>query len=69
MSEPVLLSRLMVLSGVAPTNAEARRLIAQGGVQVDEQKVDDTRAVLDTTAGRTYLLKVGKRRFVRVLFS
>lgn len=69
MSEPVLLSRLMVLSGVAPTNAEARRLIAQGGVQVDEQKVDDTRAVLDTTTGRTYLLKVGKRRFIRVAFS
>lgn len=69
MSEPMLLTRVMVLSGVAPTNAEARRLVAQGGVQVDEQKLDDTRAVLDASAGRSYLLKVGKRRFVRVTFS
>jgi len=68
-SGPVLLSKLMVLSGVAPTNAEARRLIVQGGVQVDEQKVDDARAALDASPGRSFMLKVGKRRFVRLTFS
>lgn len=68
-SAPVLLSKLMVLSGVAPTNAEARRLIVQGGVQVDEQKVDDARAALDASPGRAFMLKVGKRRFVRVTFA
>jgi tyrosyl-tRNA synthetase len=59
----------VVTAGAVATNNEARRLVAQGGVSVDDVRVDDVRATLDATAGRSYLLKVGKRRFVRVTFA
>jgi tyrosyl-tRNA synthetase len=58
------LPRLMADAGLAAGTSEARRLISQGGVQVDGEKVTD--ANLELAAGKTYLLKVGKRRFKRV---
>ncbi|HXG58110.1 MAG TPA: tyrosine--tRNA ligase [Thermoanaerobaculia bacterium] len=66
--EPQLLSKVLTAAGLAPTNKEAQRLIAQGGVLVDEVKVDNIKHVLDAAAGRSYLLKVGKRRFARIMF-
>jgi len=68
-SEPQLLAKIIVAAGLAPTNKEAARLIGQGGVLVDEEKVDDSRRALEATAGKTYLLKVGKRRFAKITFS
>jgi tyrosyl-tRNA synthetase len=66
--EPQLLSKVITSAGLAESNKDAQRLIAQGGVLVDDVKVDSTRHSLDATAGKTYVLKVGKRRFARVLF-
>jgi len=68
-AEPQLLSKIIVAAGLAPTNKEAQRLIGQGGVLVDEEKVDDSRRALQATAGTTYMLKVGKRRFAKITFS
>jgi tyrosyl-tRNA synthetase len=68
-AEPQLLAKIIHAAGLAPTNKEAQRLIAQGGVLVDDEKVDDTRRALPAAAGTTYLLKVGKRRFARVTFA
>lgn len=67
-SEPQLLAKVIVAAGLGATNKEAQRLIAQGGVLVDEAKVEDSRHAIDATAGRSYLLKVGKRRFAKVTF-
>lgn len=67
--EPMLLIKVVVAAGAAPSANEARRLIAQGGVNVDDVKVDDTKATLDVSAGKSYTLKVGKRRFVKVVFK
>jgi tyrosyl-tRNA synthetase len=61
--------KIITACGLAPANNEARRLIAQGGVSVDDVRVEDARQTLDASAGRSYLLKVGKRRFVRVTFA
>ena len=44
--------------------SEAARLIEQGGVKVDGEKVADKGLTL--TAGRAYLIQVGKRKFARV---
>ncbi len=68
-AEPQLLAKIIVAAGLAPTNKEAARLIGQGGVLVDEEKVDDSRRALEATAGKTYLLKVGKRRFAKITFA
>ncbi len=67
-SEPQLLSKVIVAAGLAESNKDAQRLIAQGGVLVDDVKADTTKHALDATAGKTYVLKVGKRRFARVSF-
>jgi tyrosyl-tRNA synthetase len=68
-SEHQLLSKVITAAGLAPTNKEAQRLIAQGGVLVDEVKADNLKQTLDAAAGKSYLVKVGKRRFARVRFE
>ena len=46
------------------SNREARRMVAQGAVALDGERVSD--AALRLPTGGPYLIKVGKRRFVRV---
>jgi tyrosyl-tRNA synthetase len=58
-----LLSAL-VEAGLARSNGEARRLVAQGGVWLDSERVSDP--TLHLAVGGPYLVRVGKRRFVRL---
>ena len=67
--EPQLLAKVITSARLAESNKDAQRLIAQGGVLVDDVKVETTRHALDARAGQKYLLKVGKRRFARVTFT
>src|SRR5207253_3957801 len=46
------LTKVIVASGLAETNKEAQRLVAQGGVLVDDEKVDDSRTTIDASAGK-----------------
>lgn len=56
-------TRLVVRLGLAESNAEARRLISQGGVTIDGQRLsDDT----DVAVKNGLVVRVGKRRFARV---
>ena len=61
---PWKLPRLLVELQLAPSMAEARRLIEQGGVYVDGERA--AQANVDLSGERSFLLQVGKRRFVRV---
>ncbi|MBW2316404.1 MAG: tyrosine--tRNA ligase [Deltaproteobacteria bacterium] len=58
-----LLDLLRGQLGVA-SNSEARRLVAQGAVQIDGERVDDPTIRLEP--GGPYLVKAGKRRFARI---
>lgn len=58
------LAKLLVAAGLAASNADARRLIDQGAVHVDGERLADPFAELP--AGEPRLVKVGKRRFARV---
>ncbi|MFN3597912.1 MAG: tyrosine--tRNA ligase [Rubricoccaceae bacterium] len=60
------LVELMRQAGLVASNGEARRLVQQGGVSRDGQRLDDPQAVLDLAAEAPFVLKVGKRRYVRV---
>ena len=51
-------------SGVCPSTSDAHRMIEQGGVRVNGEKVSDKAMRLD--AGATYVLQVGKRKFAKV---
>jgi tyrosyl-tRNA synthetase len=62
--EPLGIVPLLVQAGLAPSNSEARRLIQQGAVRVDGQRISDVNARL--TASEPHLLQVGRRRFARI---
>jgi tyrosyl-tRNA synthetase len=51
-------------SGLCSSKSEARRMIEQGGVRVDGDKLEDIE--FEFEAGKEYLLQVGKRKFVKV---
>ena len=58
---------LLVRCGLAASNGEARRLIQQGGLAVDEKKVTDAAAAFpqELFAGEGVILKKGKKVFHR----
>jgi tyrosyl-tRNA synthetase len=56
--------RLLVLSGMAKTNSEGRRLIQGGGVLFNDDKITDVDHEIHLPV--TGILKVGKRRFVKI---
>jgi tyrosyl-tRNA synthetase len=62
-ADTVPLAKTLAQLGLATSGSEARRLIAQGGVSVEGERVSDPNAKLP--AG-VHLLKVGKRKFTRV---
>jgi tyrosyl-tRNA synthetase len=54
-------------AGLVASTSEARRMIQQGAVEVDRRRIASVDEVLPP--GRGYLIKVGKRRFKRVLLE
>jgi len=67
--EPAQLVKVLVTAGLAASNAEARRLLQQGGIRLEGEVVRDPYATVSTTAGSSALVQVGKRRFARLTFS
>ena len=61
---PCLVVDVLVLSSLAPSKNEARRLVQGGGVSIDGTKVEDVAAMVDIRSER--LFKVGKRRFLNI---
>ena len=55
--------------GLASSNSEAGRLLKQGGVSVDDRKLDPASREIRVKPGDRILIKVGKRRFARVTFE
>lgn len=60
----LLIAHLLKEAGLTSSTSEALRLIAQGAVRVDGERVSDKGVAL--TAGASYLVQVGKRRIARV---
>ncbi len=51
---------LVMLTGIPPSKSEARRLIEQGGVELDGQKITDPKTVIKVKDGM--ILRVGKKK-------
>ncbi len=66
--QTISLVDLVAKTGLVPSKSEARRLIIQGGLEVDEQKQGDATAVLSMVPGKVYRLKIGRRKFALVEF-
>jgi tyrosyl-tRNA synthetase len=57
----ISISRLLVDAGLAASRSEANRLIQQGGVTIDGNKITDA----NKTVSRGVTIKVGKRRYLK----
>jgi len=64
---PKKLVALLVEWKLAPSKSEAGRLIEQGGVEIDGVRVDDSRKDIDLSMPSEFLLRAGKRKFLRVI--
>jgi tyrosyl-tRNA synthetase len=60
----VLISHLLKQAGLTPSTSEAQRMIEQGGVKLDGERVSDK--ALKIPAGRSVVAQVGKRKFARI---
>ena len=58
---------LMVRVGLTTSNGEAGRLIAGGGVQRDGVKLADAKVRWDLKTGESFVLKAGKKKFVKII--
>ena len=60
----VSIVELIYKAGLAPSKSEARRLIIQKSVKLDQQTITDVAARLPVKDGQ--VLKVGKRKFIKI---
>jgi len=56
---------LIILVNFAPSKGEARRLLTQGGVSIDGEKISDVQSSISVKTGM--ILKVGKRKFIKLI--
>ena len=61
----IKLINLMTMSKLTDSNANGRRLIQQGGVSIDGKKVTDVNKMVSNK--KEFVLKVGKRKFLKVI--
>ena len=60
------LTDLMGNSGLFPSKKEARRMIQQGAVKIDSEKVEDPSLSL-TTPSAEVIIQAGKRKFFKII--
>src|SRR5437667_7386084 len=66
---PRKLAALLVDLKLAPSKAEGERLIKQGGVEIDEARIDDPRRDIDLSQPLEFLLRAGKKKFLRIVIE
>lgn len=64
---PRKLTALLAALKLAPSKSEAERLIKQRGVEIDGVCVDDPRREIDLAKPGAFLLRAGKKKFVRLV--
>jgi tyrosyl-tRNA synthetase len=65
----IKLTKLIAHTGLVSSNAEARRLIIQGGVEVDGEKESNPDRLVTFEFNQTRRLKIGKRKFAIAEFK
>ena len=65
--ESISIVQLLKQAGLTPSTAEANRMIEQGGVKLDGEKISDK--ALTINKGTTVVAQVGKRKFARVTIA
>ena len=60
---------IMMNLKIFPSRGEAKRVMQQGGVYLDGQRIDDINYNLDIRERKEHILKVGKKRFVKFIVA
>ena len=63
----VLLIDLIIEQSILPSRGEAKRLIRQGGLYLDGQRVEDIGHILQISPNEEITLKVGKRKYFKLI--
>jgi tyrosyl-tRNA synthetase len=66
-SKPMAIAQILKAAGLTASTSEALRMIEQGGVRIDGEKLSDR--ALQLVPGKTVVLQVGKRKFARVTLA
>jgi tyrosyl-tRNA synthetase len=61
------LAALLVELKLAPSKAEAERLIKQKAVEIDGATIEDPRKDIDLSKPSEFLLRAGKKKFLRIV--
>ena len=59
---------LLTQAGLTESNGAARRMVQQRAVSIDGEKVSDFRLEIDLSVRAPFVVKVGKRRFARIVW-
>jgi len=59
---------LLTQAGLTASNGEARRMVQQGAVTIDGVRIADPMERIDLAARAPFVVKVGKRRFARIVW-
>ncbi len=62
--EKMWIPKILTIAGVVKSNSEAKRLILQGAVEIDGEKLSDSE--IELPDNKTYTFKIGKKRFVKI---
>jgi len=58
---------LLVERNIFPSRKEAKRIIRQGGVYIDDQRIEDIAFKIDLSKKSDFIVKIGKRKFYRIV--
>jgi tyrosyl-tRNA synthetase len=61
------LTQLLVELGLATSRSEADRLVKQGGVEMDGERISDVKKEINLANSGEFLLRAGKKKFLRVV--
>ena len=61
------LTHLMTQAQLTSSNSEATRLIAGGAVSIEQQKIESAQYKMDLKVGDSFILRAGKKKFVKVI--
>ncbi|VAW75575.1 Tyrosyl-tRNA synthetase [hydrothermal vent metagenome] len=63
----LMIGYILKAARIVPSTAEALRMIKQGAVKIDGQKIEDQK--LEMKVGTTHVYQVGKRRFAKITLT
>ena len=63
-AQPIIASKLLLACKLVPSGSEAKRMIRQGAVEIDGNRIDDPNAEIMPKDGM--VIQVGKRKFARL---